>query len=106
MVYLLRERLLMVVFCRYLCVDGPAIVVNVDYRLYIMLCVTCIDCRSPEYPFPTPFNDCFDAYTWAVASASELGGDGSKIIAGGSSAGGNLVPPSLPPLSLSNSLIY
>lgn len=39
-------------FCRSLVRDANAVVVDVDYRL------------SPEYPFPIPVNDCWDALQW------------------------------------------
>ena len=51
---------------------------SVDYRL------------SPEYKFPIPFNDCFDAYDWISNHAELLGVDPEMISVGGDSAGGNL----------------
>jgi acetyl esterase len=54
------------VFCRFICAEGPAIVVSADYRLYCLARV--FNSRSPEYPFPTPFDDCFDTYRWVRLS--------------------------------------
>jgi acetyl esterase/lipase len=45
---------------------------------------------APEYPYPYPINDCFDIMKWAKENPSTLGVDPSKVIIGGSSAGGNL----------------
>jgi acetyl esterase/lipase len=39
-------------FCRSLVTAFNVVVVNVDYRL------------APEYPFPTPINDTWDALQW------------------------------------------
>ena len=46
--------------------------------------------RSPEYKFPIPFNDCFDAYEWISNHAELLEVDPEMISVGGDSAGGNL----------------
>lgn len=54
------------------------IVGSVEYRL------------APEYPFPIPFNDCWDVLRWAMESTESLGGDRKQLYLAGSSAGGNL----------------
>lgn len=57
--------------------DGVAI--NVDYRL------------APEFKFPIPVFDCYDAVRWAAANPSIHGGNLSKgFIVGGVSAGANM----------------
>jgi acetyl esterase len=58
--------------------EAGYLVFNVDYRM------------APEFPFPTPFDDCVEAIRWAVKVAPEYGGDPSKLAVGGDSAGGNL----------------
>ena len=47
---------------------------SIDYRL------------APEYPFPTPLNDCVSAYNWLLSN----GFKSENIIIAGESAGGNL----------------
>jgi acetyl esterase len=64
--------------CRFLCVHGGALVINVDYR------------RSPEHKFPAAPEDCYAALVWAGAEASKLGGRPDRIALAGDSAGGNL----------------
>ncbi|KAI9810466.1 MAG: hypothetical protein M1827_006242 [Pycnora praestabilis] len=65
--------------CRNFCAEHDMVVLNVDYRL------------APEYPFPTPVNDAYDAVKWAAANASGLKANLKQgFIVGGSSAGGNL----------------
>lgn len=54
------------------------IVVAVDYRV------------APEYPFPTPVNDCYATFKWVVENASSFGGDSNQIMVAGESAGANL----------------
>ncbi|ORX89643.1 hypothetical protein K493DRAFT_289050 [Basidiobolus meristosporus CBS 931.73] len=61
-----------------ICVGVKAVVVNVDYRL------------APEYKFPIPVNDCYDALEWAITNAKELNVDVLKVVTTGSSAGGSL----------------
>ncbi|MDR6998414.1 alpha/beta hydrolase [Neobacillus niacini] len=64
--------------CRSLANWAECIVVSVDYRL------------SPEYKFPTPLEDCYEAATWVAKHASDWMGDPARIAVGGDSAGGNL----------------
>ena len=64
--------------CRYICKKLNIKIFSVNYRL------------SPEYKFPIPFNDCFDAYDWISNHAELLGVDPEMISVGGDSAGGNL----------------
>ena len=64
--------------CSHICTGASCIVVSVDYR------------RSPETKFPGPLDDCKAAFHWIREHAHEIGGDPSKIIIAGDSAGGNL----------------
>ncbi len=64
--------------CRHLANQVGATVVNVDYRL------------APEHPFPAPLDDCFDALCWSCEHAANLGGDPTRVVIAGSSAGGTL----------------
>jgi len=64
--------------CHLLAHNAQVIVVSVDYRL------------SPEYKFPTPFNDSYTALQWVAENAVELNGSVSKMFVAGDSAGGNL----------------
>lgn len=41
---------------RHLCFDLGCVVVSIDYR------------RAPEFPFPVPINDCWDALEWVCHS--------------------------------------
>lgn len=58
--------------------ETGAMVISVDYRL------------APETKFPGQHDDAFAAYQWALANAASLGGDPTKIVLAGESAGGNL----------------
>ncbi|MEE3327675.1 MAG: alpha/beta hydrolase [Myxococcota bacterium] len=58
--------------------ESGFLVLNIDYRM------------APEYPFPTPFDDCVAALRWAHAECSRYGGDPARMAVGGDSAGGNL----------------
>lgn len=64
--------------CRAIANRSGHAVLSVDYRL------------APEFPFPTPLNDCLAATRWAFDHANELGCDPNRIAIGGDSAGGNL----------------
>jgi acetyl esterase len=64
--------------CRALANAACAAVASVGYRL------------APEHRFPAALDDCLAATRWLASSASELGGDGSRLAVGGDSAGGNL----------------
>ncbi len=64
--------------CRRLAHDNQAVVVSVGYRL------------APEYKFPIPHQDCYDATVWASENAASINGDASKLVVMGDSAGGNL----------------
>jgi acetyl esterase/lipase len=54
------------------------VVVAVEYRL------------APEYPDPTPVNDCYAGLAWTFEHAKELGIDATRIVIAGASAGGGL----------------
>ena len=64
--------------CRDLCKQSNAIFVSVNYR------------HAPEHPFPAAALDGYAALEWVHANASSLGGDASRIVVAGWSAGGNV----------------
>jgi acetyl esterase len=64
--------------CRSLTNLVPAVVVSVAYRL------------APEDPWPAAAEDVFAVAQWAARNADALGGDASRVVVGGDSAGGNL----------------
>jgi acetyl esterase len=56
----------------------PAVVISVDYRL------------APENRWPAAAEDVFAVTQWAARNVDSLGGDASRVVVGGDSAGGNL----------------
>lgn len=64
--------------CRAYCTAGDCVVVDVDYR------------RAPEHRHPVALDDCLAALAWAAANARVLGGDPTRIVVTGDSAGGHL----------------
>ncbi|KKZ68834.1 hypothetical protein EMCG_00005 [[Emmonsia] crescens] len=58
--------------------DNKCVVVSVEYR------------KCPEFPFPYPLNDCFDALTWCKSNAFTLGINPEKIFLAGATCGANL----------------
>jgi acetyl esterase len=46
--------------------------------------------KAPEHKYPTPFDDCYTAFTWFSERTDEFHVDPKKIGVGGDSAGGNL----------------
>ena len=64
--------------CRQLALSADCIVASVGYRL------------APEHRFPAGVVDCYAALQWAGHTATELGGDASRLAVGGDSAGANL----------------
>lgn len=64
--------------CSYLANQTNHIVVSVEYRL------------APEFKFPIPVNDAYDAFLWLRAHAAQLNGNVQNISVSGDSAGGNL----------------
>lgn len=64
--------------CQLLAGRTKSIVISVGYRL------------APEYQFPVPVHDAYDAFLWAVECSKELNGLQSEITVMGDSAGGNL----------------
>jgi acetyl esterase len=65
-------------FCRSISEQAKVIVVSIEYRL------------APEHKYPAAFNDCCEAVDWVAKHIQDWGGDSSKLIIGGISAGGNL----------------
>jgi acetyl esterase/lipase len=63
------------VLCRRFAREVGATVASVDYRL------------APEYPYPTPLEDCYSALTWLAGLPSV---DPARVAIGGASAGGGL----------------
>ena len=54
------------------------LIVSPEYRL------------APEHPFPTPVDDCHEAWQWMLSNSSKLEIDTNRIAIGGESAGGGL----------------
>ncbi|CAI7622585.1 unnamed protein product [Penicillium discolor] len=61
--------------CSRLAVNTQVVVVNVNYR------------HTPEYTYPTAWNDAEDAFLWVCENVSRLNGDPDRIVVGGISAG-------------------
>lgn len=55
-----------------------AIVFAIDYRV------------APEHPYPAAVDDVYNGFKWIAANAQKFGGDTSRIVLVGASAGGNL----------------
>ncbi len=66
------------VMCRTLARAANAIVAAVDYRL------------APQYRFPIPLEDCYDATVWLARHRLDLGAADGSLGVAGDSAGGNL----------------
>lgn len=64
--------------CQALANATGRVILSVDYRL------------APEYPFPQPLEDVYQALCWVVQQAPQLGIDAQRLAVGGDSAGGNL----------------
>lgn len=55
------------------------VVFSINYRL------------APQHPFPAAVEDCAEAYAWVIDNAARWGGDASRLVLAGESAGANLV---------------
>jgi acetyl esterase len=55
------------------------LVFNINYRL------------APQHPFPAALLDCSEAYRYVARHAAQLGGDLSRLVLAGESAGANLI---------------
>ncbi|MDN4492440.1 alpha/beta hydrolase [Ureibacillus aquaedulcis] len=64
--------------CQILAAETESIVISVGYRL------------APEYQFPTPLYDAYDAFLWTMENLQELNGLLNEVTVMGDSAGGNL----------------
>ncbi len=65
-------------FCRRLANEAPCVVVSVDYRL------------APECPWPAAVDDAVAAIRWGADHAQHHGGDPTRLVVLGDSAGGNV----------------
>jgi acetyl esterase len=65
-------------FCRSMAEGVGVVVVSVDYRL------------APEHRAPAAHEDMYAALEWAASNVAEYGGDPTRIVLAGDSAGGNL----------------
>ncbi|TDZ14644.1 AB hydrolase superfamily protein [Colletotrichum orbiculare MAFF 240422] len=64
--------------CSRIAVSTNVIVVNLNYR------------HTPEFTYPTAWNDVEDGFVWLHSTIAEIGGDAQKVVVGGISAGGQL----------------
>lgn len=64
--------------CAAIALELDVVVASVDYRL------------APEFPYPTPLEDCYCGLLWFFDQAEALGLDTARIAVGGGSAGGGL----------------
>ncbi|KAF6819026.1 alpha beta hydrolase fold-3 domain containing protein [Colletotrichum musicola] len=64
--------------CARIAISTNVIVVNLNYR------------HTPEFTYPTAWNDVEDGFQWLHSNMHEIGGDAQKVVVGGVSAGGQL----------------
>ncbi|SPO06388.1 related to arylacetamide deacetylase [Cephalotrichum gorgonifer] len=64
--------------CGRIVLGANVLVLNINYR------------HTPEYKYPTQWNDAEDAFEWAHAHMADLHGDPLKVMVGGISAGAHL----------------
>lgn len=64
--------------CKQLAAITKSVVISVDYRL------------APEFKYPTPVHDAYDAFLWTVENAKLINGIKHQISVMGDSAGANL----------------
>lgn len=64
--------------CQHFVNEANCIVVSVDYRL------------APEYPYPSPLEDCYTALKGVADHVKDLGIESTRIAVAGASAGGGL----------------
>lgn len=64
--------------CARIASNTGVVVLNVNYR------------HTPEFTYPTAWNDAEDAFVWLHAHIDELRGDSQRIVVGGISAGAQL----------------
>lgn len=64
--------------CARIVIGTGVVVVNVNYR------------HTPEYTYPTAWNDAQDAFEWVHDHINDIGGDAQNVIVGGISAGAQL----------------
>lgn len=64
--------------CARIAANDKVVVLNVNYR------------HTPEYPYPTAWDDTHDAFEWLHDHIDVLGGDAGQVVIGGISAGAQL----------------
>ncbi|GKT50430.1 AB hydrolase superfamily protein [Colletotrichum spaethianum] len=64
--------------CARTALSNNVVVLSVNYR------------HTPEFVYPTAWDDAEDAFIWLHANIKEIGGKADKVIVGGPSAGGQL----------------
>lgn len=64
--------------CAQTAINTGALVLNVNYR------------HTPQHKFPVAWHDSQDAFVWLHKNIDQLGGDPTKVVVGGISAGGQL----------------
>ncbi|KAF3761188.1 hypothetical protein M406DRAFT_358509 [Cryphonectria parasitica EP155] len=64
--------------CARIAINTGVVVVNVNYR------------HTPEFTYPTAWNDVEDAFVWLHSTVDKLGVDEKQVVVGGISAGGQL----------------
>lgn len=64
--------------CTRIAINAEVVVFNVNYR------------HTPEFPYPTAWDDTADAFDFLHDHIGDFGGDPDKVVIGGISAGGQL----------------
>ncbi|KAI3697450.1 hypothetical protein L6452_30475 [Arctium lappa] len=88
-------------FLNKLAFEANIVVVSVDYR------------RAPEHPFPTPYDDSWDAIKWVVSHVTRNGHDPwlndfvdfERVFFGGESSGANIAHQMAMRIGLENDLV-